>query len=79
MKKASAMEGLKTDFGGSWKRTGPNFSAKDFASVRKIFNCSGVHASLASWVMFFGALTEKRKLSDVEAAHFSQVEMRWER
>ena len=71
--------GLNADFGGSWKRIGPSLLERILASARKALSRSGVHARLASCVMALGALTEKRKFSGTEVAHFSQVEERCER
>jgi hypothetical protein len=73
VKKASAVAGLKINFGGSWKRIGPSFVARVFDSERKFVSCSEEQAKLDSWVMALGAFTAKRKPSGTESAHFAQV------
>lgn len=55
---------------------GPSFGPRPCAELKNSRRALPVFTSLAVWVMAFGALTEKRKLSGVVAAQRSQVARR---
>jgi hypothetical protein len=52
---------------------GPSFSRSKDAWLKKSDNVSELQRNLASWVMFFGALTENWNPSGTDMAHLSQV------